>query len=246
MATSTGTTKRTRKVHQHPVTIPPTASEEIDLQALDQYDPAEDLSPERDLYLDPMDENMDQRVHIAQERLSRLRKEAEEIEREKVALEDLRRKQQGFLNGRTEMLERMSRAVALLDRETQDNRRKIEQMLVMRETFADHMDAVQSLTPEDWSRQNLQSELSRALGIIEDARMEYDRSMTRLQSYTHNPVAPVTAPAQHAASPAVPTSLLPMGYSRESFKQWAFYGLAFTAPVVGIALVWNLIARLFS
>lgn len=253
MATPTGNTKKTKKNHQLDVKIPITASEpetyENSLGRLPEYDDLNDnFSAEQELYVDPMDENMDQRVHLAQERLSRLRKEAEEIEREKSQLEDLRRKQQGFIQGRTEMMERLSRAIALLDRETQDNRRKVEQMHIMRETFAEHMDAVHGLTPEDWNRQNLQMELSRALGIIEDARLEYDRSMTRLQSYTQSPVAPPVHSNQTnsaQSSEQASTPLLPVGFTKDTFKHWAFCGLAFTSPLLLLGVLALIFRALF-
>ena len=248
MATPTGNTKRSKKTHQHQVNLvtpelsPQQAEDVRPQQPAEYYDENDDFAQEEDLYGSPMDENMDHRVHIAQERLSRLRKEAEDIEREKMALEDLRRKQNGFMQGRIEMVDRLSRAVALLDRETQDSRRKIEQMLVMRETFADHMEAVHGLVPEEWSRQNLQTELSRALGIIEDAKMEYDRSMTRLQAYTNNPVA---TPAAAAKAPASLQASLPVGFTKEAFRQWAFYGLAFTAPLIAAAAIFGLFRLIF-
>jgi chromosome segregation ATPase len=241
MATSTGNTKRTKKIHQHQVTLsgeaPILAAEQMD------YDPQQDLTPEPNLYEDAMDDNMDHRVHVAQERLSRLRKEQEEIEREKAALEDLRRKQQSFIQGRTEMMDRLSRSIGLLDREMNDNRRKLEQMMVMRESFADHVESVNSLTPEDWSRQNLQSELSRALAVIEDAKLEYDRSMVRLQAYTQAPVQP--APANTSAPTGQLQSLFPTTMDRQTFRQWAFLGLAFTTPVLILAAVTGLLKLIF-
>ncbi len=242
MATSTGNIKRSKKTHHHLVTLmgeaPILAPDQLD------YDPQMDLAPEPDPYGTPMDDNMDQRVHHAQERLSRLRKEADEIEREKSALEELRRKQQGFIQGRTEMMERLSRAVALLDRETTDNRRKIEQMIHMRDSFAEHMDAVHGLTPEDWSRQNLQHELTNALAIIEDAKMEYDRSMIRLQAFTQAPVAPSGPTSQPLVAPS-PPALFPLAISRSTYRQWAFCGLAFTTPALVLAVIVGLLKLLF-
>ena len=247
MSKLTENTRRSAKIHQHHVTVSADtvpASQRIDAQVLDHYDPNDDFDPEQELYGDPMDGTMDKRVLLAQERLVRLRKEADDIEREKHALEDLRRKQQEFMQGRTEMVDRLSRAVALLDRESTDSRRKIEQMIVMRECFAEHMEAVHGLAPEDWSRHNLAQELSRALCVIDDAKMEYDRSMTRLQAFTQAVVAPVaqtlmtnqTAPAK---------SLLPVGFTKAAFLQCAFYGFAFAAPLIVVLALFVLAKFIF-
>jgi hypothetical protein len=189
-------------------------------------------------YADP---NVDTRVIEAQERLTQLREEAEKLEREKVLLETLRRRQQEFLNGRGEMTDRLSRAIAQLDREGVDCERKIEQLRLMREAFADHLEAVNSLTPEDWKRCEMDTELARALAVISDARAEYERCMTRLQMLTHSP-APEAAPAA-AALPGM-TAVLPMGTDWASFRRWAFYGLAFSTPAVALALILGLLWRL--
>lgn len=242
MATFTENFKRTKKAHQHQVIIPTTQKGERGESDLDAYGSNEDFSLDRDLYIAPMDENMDQRVLLAQERLSRLRREADDIEREKLALEELRIKQQGFMQGRVEMEERLSRATAILDREIVDTRRKVEQMLVMRDGFAEHLDAVQALSPEEWNRTNLHSELSRALAVIEDARLEYDRNMTRLQSFTQVPVV-AESPSVRSESPSA-HARMPVGITKEAFRQWAFYGLAFSAPalvVVGVVALLRLI-----
>ena len=247
MSKLTENTRRSAKTHQHHVTVSTEtvpASQRIDAQVLDHYDPDEDFNPEEDLYGDAMDGTMDKRVLLAQQRLTSLRKEADDIEREKHALEDLRRKQQEFMQGRTEMMDRLSRAVALLDREATDSRRKIEQMIVMRECFAEHMEAVHGLAPEDWSRQNLAQELSRALCVIDDAKMEYDRSMTRLQAFTQAVVAPV-AQISAAHQTAAAKSLLPTGFTKAAFLQCAFYGVAFAAPLIVILALFALAKFIF-
>ena len=247
MSKLTENTRRTAKTHQHNVTVSTDsvpASQRIDTQGLDYYDSNDDFNPEQELHGDPMDENMDKRVRLAQDRLTQLRKEAEDIEREKHALEDLRRKQHEFVQGRTEMLDRLSRAVALLDRESTDSRRKIEQMIVMRECFAEHMESLQGLAPEEWNRSNLGQELSGAICVIEDAKMEYDRSMMRLQAFTHTAVTPAAqTTSSNQAAPA--KSLLPTGFTKAAFLQCAFYGLAFAAPIILILALFALAKLIF-
>ncbi len=233
--------KKPHRSHNNPVIIssPQSPSAMGNAYRDDLY---EEPELKQDLYVDPMDENVDQRVHLAQERLVMLRKEAEQIEREKQLLEELRRKQQEFLQGRSEMMERLSRAVAQLDRETLDSRRKVEQMLVMRDTFAENLESVNSLTPEDWSRADLQIELSRALAVIQDAKQEYDRNVTRLQALTQAAApVPVGAPVPAAG----PAGVLPLEISKETFRRWAFAGLAFTAPALAAGLLTALLMVIF-
>lgn len=189
-------------------------------------------------------ENLEERVQTTQHRLAQLRMEAEALEREKLQFEELSRKQRGFMDGRTEMAEKLGRAVAMLDRETYEAQKRVEQLLVIKDGFHQHLDVVESLNPEEWNPKDLQHDLTRALGIIEDARGEYTKAMSRVQSLLGTP-----APAQNTAAPAITPVIMqspaPAGInieiSRDSFRRWAFCGAAFTAPLLVLAVIYGLI-----
>ena len=77
-------------------------------------------------------ENLAERVQTTQDRLTKLRAEAEALEREKLQFEELSRKQRDFMQGRTEMAEKLNRSIAMLDRETYEAQKRVEQLLVER------------------------------------------------------------------------------------------------------------------
>lgn len=191
-------------------------------------------------------ENLAERVQTTQQRLSMLRAEAEALEREKQQFEELSRKQREFMTGRTEMAEKLSRAIAMLDRESYEAQKRVEQLLVIKDGFHQHLDVVDSLNPEQWNPTELQHDLTRALGIIEDAREEYQKAITRVQMLVNAP-APASAPAPAAAVSAAPEPAahrfagLPLEISRKSFRTWAFCGAAFTAPLIAFGLIYMLI-----
>lgn len=212
--------------------------------------PADALDPGRDL---------EERVQTTQNRLAELRQEAEALEEEKRRFEELSRQQKEFMQGRSEMGDKLTRALAHLDRETYEAQRRVEQLLVIKDTFTHHLDVVDSLNPEQWNPHDLRHDLGQALGMIEDAREEFIKGTNRIQQLTAgsghapngapapsavsaSPAAAISANGSAAAISAAPAAGLlaaglPVVMNRESFRFWLFCGLAFTVPLAATALV---------
>jgi hypothetical protein len=206
-----------------------------------QDDPV--LSPET-MSLGP--DNLAERVQTTQQRLSLLRAEAEALEREKLQMEELGRKQREFMGGRTEVAEKLSRAIAMLDRESYEAQKRVEQLLVIKDGFHQHLEMMQSLNPEEWNPQELPRDLTRAIGIIEDAREEYGKSMARVQLLTHASTSGMSAATAAVATPSrdynsSSRSPLPLEISRETFRTWAFCGTAFSLPIIALAVLYMLV-----
>jgi len=135
----------------------------------------------------------------------------------------------------------------MLDRETYEAQKRVEQLLVIKDSFHQHLDVVESLNPEQWNPQELHHDLTRALGIIEDAREEYVKAIARVQMLT-GPAAPAMSAAQ-AVSPvsqareAASNRIIgvPVEISRSAFRTWAFCGAAFTLPLGVIAVLYMLV-----
>jgi len=239
------TTSTTRRV------VPTASHEAIQYSSLTGYrqDP-EEAQDELVLPADSMSlapENLAERVQTTQDRLTKLRAEAEALEREKLQFEELSRKQRDFMQGRTEMAEKLNRSIAMLDRETYEAQKRVEQLLVIKDSFHQHLDVVDSLNPEQWNPKELQHDLTRALGIIEDAREEYQKSMARVQMLTNAPHAGVSVTptvAVSGQSGEISSGRSPgfsIEISRSAFRAWAFCGAAFTLPLIVTALLYLLV-----
>jgi hypothetical protein len=243
MTTTTTTTRRTVP-HQSPI---PEAGARRGAGDYGEVDEAGDelVLPAESMSLAP--ENLAERVQTTQDRLTKLRAEAEALEREKQQFEELSRKQRDFMAGRTEMAEKLNRSIAMLDRETYEAQKRVEQLLVIKDNFHQHLDVVDSLNPEQWNPKELQHDLTRALGIIEDAREEYQKSMARVQMLTNaaaaqGSAAPVVAGSGHVREVTAGTpGGLPLEISRRAFRTWLFCGAAFTLPLVVAALLYAIV-----
>lgn len=200
------------------------------------------IIPADDRFVRP--DNLEDRVQSTQQRLAQLRMEAEALEREKREFEELSRKQREFIQGRSEMVEKFTRALAHLEREEHEAYQRIEQLRQIRESFARRLEVVESLNPEHWNSQNLQHDLNHALGVIEDAREEFALGMHHAQALTSAPVpvaaaSPVLRPANEGAAPAAFSSLdgMPRAFNLETLRVWAFCGLGFTLPLLALGLL---------
>lgn len=195
-------------------------------------------------------ENLEERVMTTQNRLTQLRMEAEALEREKQQFEELSRKQKDFMNGRADVADKLNRGIAALDRDTYEAHKRAEQLQLLRDIYQHHMERVESLTPDLWDPADLEAELNAALGVIDEARGEYEKGQGRVNllpvigNVQSLPApAPAAAPTVAAAmpEPAAPARSIGLpaagAMNRDTFRYWAFCGLAFTLPLAGIGLL---------
>jgi response regulator RpfG family c-di-GMP phosphodiesterase len=119
-------------------------------------------------------------VQRHQEQLLDLRRQQEEIERQKKELEELSRKQREFDEGRREIVEKLTRGLVLLEREEFEVKRELEQIKLVRDSFAEHLGQTENLNPLEWSSEELPAELTRALARVDQAKSIYNQSRARL------------------------------------------------------------------
>jgi len=232
------------------ITAPATAYDASARQGMSAgYDDEQDdlVLPGESMSLAP--DNLAERVQTTQQRLSALRMEAEALEREKQRMEELSRKQREFMGGRAEMSEKLGRAIAMLDRESYEAQKRVEQLLVIKDGFHQHLELMQTMNPEEWDPQALPQDLSRAIGVIEDAREEYTKAMARVVLLTNASPGSVSAATAAVVTPvrdfAAPRGGMPVEISREAFRSWAFCGAAFSLPLIVLAALY-LLVRLFT
>src|SRR5213595_3213589 len=156
-------------------------------------------------------ENLDSHVQKAQEQLLQLKRQQEQIEKQKRELEELSRRQAELEHGRTEMADKLTRALVVLEREAYSAQNRLEQIRATRESFSQHLELIEAIDPRSWNPSDLHKELSRALSTVDDARTEYSEQRSRLQATSDS--------AGDAALPDV-TSDAYHGEEGRSFFHW--------------------------
>jgi len=182
----------------------------------------------------PTREEVDAKVSEAQQKLAELKRVQEELERERAALEETRRRQTECRTGREEMVQNLTRGLGLLTEAEFAARSDAEQMAKALTGLREALQKVQAIREEEWTRDNFSVELTRALTVLENARMEWNSARLKF------PVLAGQAPGAAAASP---TSAPAVSLASHSFGQLCRLGLGLTWPV-GVAVFLGLLLGL--
>ena len=189
-----------------------------------------DFTARKSAFAAPSRDDTDRRVVEAQQKLVELKRAQEELERERAGLEELRRRQNEFHTGREEIIQNLTRGLGLLEEAEFSARRDAEAMAKTMEDFRGALAKVQSIHDEIWTKENFQMELTRALTMIENARMEWNSARLKV---------PVLA-GETKTSPTPSDSAAPR--SSQSLADLNFFQLC----KIGLAMTWPLIVVLLG
>lgn len=172
------------------------------------------------------DGELGDKVQQVRAELESLKLKQEEIEREKARLEDLKRRQDSLEHGRSDMLDKLTRALVVVERETEEAQKRVEQMHQIHSSFTQHLRDLEAINARSWLPQDLPKELSRALSAVDNARADFTKSHAKLavesQELDHTDHA---SPDQG------------IEFEDRSFGVWLKMGFAFTLPLQILALV---------
>ena len=171
-------------------------------------------------------DRLDDEVLRAQEQLLSLKRQQELIEKQKRELEELSRKQTELEQGRADLMEKLTRGIVVIDRETQETQRRYEQLVTTRESFQRHLAVLDAINPKGWDKASLPRELTRSLTELDEARVEYEKGRSRINAEVPGEIVepdPVEAGEMEAGG--------------QGFAYWFKAGLAFTLPLTLAALL---------
>jgi chromosome segregation ATPase len=190
----------------------------------------------RDQYLDlpegdPLStEHLDEKVQQAAAQEQDLKRRLEAIERQKRELEEMSRRQDALNTGKAEMLDKMTRALVVLEREMFDASKRVETLQTIQESFRAHLDVLDSLNPKSWEGLDISKELTRALGAVDDARSEYGKCYPKITAQ----------PALNASASSEGNDGYVSDYSvndGKDFISWMKIGFAFSLPLLVLGLI---------
>lgn len=194
-----------------------------------------DYNKDPDPYLDLEDDasgELGDKVQQVRAELESLKQKQEEIEREKMRLEELKRRQDELDTGRSEMLDKLTRSLVVVQREIEEAQKRLEQLHSIYNAFTQHLRQLEAVNPRVWSSNELPRELSKALSSVEDARAEYIKAQAKISS------EPVVNESAGMAGMEGDYSM----YEERGFMYWLKSGFAFTLPLQAIGalglLIW--------
>lgn len=183
----------------------------------------------------PTREELEAKVGDTHLRLSKLKQQQKELEQQRVALEEARRRRKEFHDGKAEMQQHLTRGIALLEEAEIALRRDANQMDKTLEAFRDSLEKVSRCSEETWTPETVEVELTRALSSIENARMEWNAA--RLKWDFLDGESALRAD-QEASSSFADLAALP-------FLKLCKIGLALSLPLLGIGVL-ALVLALFG
>jgi hypothetical protein len=126
----------------------------------------------------PFTDDFEGKLADAQTQLEVLHTQRAELERQKMALEDLNHRKQEFLSGQLDLSERFSTAITTIERELFESKQEAEDLDQTRIVFTNHLNRLESLNPEAWPKDSLGTELEKALLILDKADEEYEQAVS--------------------------------------------------------------------
>ena len=214
----------------------PTTPAAVPVGRPDLEDEAEDLAPPAPSVTRASggstgNERIDNQVQKAQEQLLNLKRQQEQIERQKRELEELSRRQEELESGRGDMVEKLTRALVVVERQTTEAQKRVEQLRNTSESFGSHLHALESINPKTWPSADMQRELSRALGMVDHARTEYNQQKARFASES------AEGGGDGTASPGEGYDEMFGDAGDHTFMYWLKAGFAFTLPLFLLVLI---------
>jgi chromosome segregation ATPase len=173
----------------------------------------------------PSREEVETKVNDMQTKLAELKRAQQELERERAALEETRRRQSEFSAGRQEMQQNLTRGIGLLEEAEFAVRRDAEQMGKALGELREALVKIESVHEELWTKENLNVELTRALTIVENARMEWNSARLKF------PLLSGETPAQVAAAGPVNAGAFENLLREKNYAELCKLGLALTWPI---------------
>jgi hypothetical protein len=179
----------------------------------------------------PTREELESRVTDMQSKLAELKRAQQELERERSELEETRRRQTEFTKGRQEMEQHLTRGIGLLEEAEFAARREAEQMAKALVDLREALLKVQAVHEETWTKDNLNTELTRALTAVENARMEWNAARLKFPVLCGE-----EAPLAAGTGLSGPASPMAAALRERSYAELCKLGLALTWPLALAAL----------
>lgn len=134
----------------------------------------------------PSREEVELKVSEMQQRLAELKNEQQRLERERAALEETRRRQAEFTTGRQEMIQNLTRTIALMEEAELNHRREAEQRSKVLVDLRESLNKVINLNQEAWNKENFEMELTRGMTTVDNSRMEWNSARVKFAELNGN------------------------------------------------------------
>lgn len=175
----------------------------------------------------------DHMAHAAQE-LERLRQRQENLEKERSALEELRRRQAEYERGKREILEHLNHSIISLEKEELHAENLLTLVTETRNRCRGWLGDIDAINEEDWPEDQFREELAKGLARIDDIRVEYNKSLSKIEAmHSEEKKSGISAPSYFEdRAPEI---------REKTFGDWIKIGFAVSLPlIITFMILWLL------
>jgi DNA repair exonuclease SbcCD nuclease subunit len=187
-------------------------------------------------------QDVDTQATRAMQELEVLRKRQEQLEIEKRELEEFKRKSEEFERGKRDMVANIKRSITALERDEMETQRMLDLLESNRGRFKTLLEDLEDIDEQSWTDETIRVELTRALGVIEDARVEYNKAIAKIDAAKSERPGGRSEPG---AGPVVFEDAA-SGSDGKSFGYWLVAGAGFTLPLVITLVVLYLVYAIMT
>lgn len=165
------------------------------------------------------DDSLDESLHATQRQLSEANEQRAQLEKLQAELSLMVDRQNRFLHGREKLREELRRALTRLESEGYQLQRRSRLVSEMHKLIEPYPEALESMRPEYWNREQLDQDLLDALAAVEQMEQDVKKAGAALGW---------EQPGAESAAEGRPGS---------EFRTWFWRGLGFTLPLVAVLLI---------
>lgn len=176
-------------------------------------------------------EQLNAQVADATDEITRLQQRQLDLERERENLEDLGRRQERYERDKAGVQRSLAGSLALLEKEQAEATRMVELLSETRARFTGMLEEIEGIDEESWSDDHFDTELSRAMVMVEIAKRDFEKAMAKIDAAALHKTATSKKLAK-VAEGAMPDVIPARG-----FGYWLKAGLAASLPGIVTAVV---------
>jgi len=176
-------------------------------------------------------EDVSEEMAAKTDEIERLRMKQQDLEREKSDLESLSRRQDEYVRGKRDVIEKLERSVVLIEKEEVQATRMVEMLSATRSRFRETLGEIQQIDEERWPDEEFKNELNKALALIEEARQLHKKGVARIEAARWQEGEPGKAGFPR------PERMDGESGAAGGFGFWLKAGLAFSLPLAALLIV---------
>lgn len=153
--------------------------------------------------------------------IERLRLRQDDLEVEKRQLELLRKKQDGYVSAKRDVVQRLHQSMIALEKEEIKASQLTELYSNTRQSFRNMMEEIEGIDETSWPEEYVQEELHKAQDLIDNIRVECSKALVKLDTFSNAGQARFGEGQANAAENKV---------QARGFAYWLKVGLAISLP----------------